>query len=334
MKILVTGGCGFIGTNFVRLVYRARPDWEIVNLDKLTYAGNRSNLKDLEKSPRYRFVKGDICSPSTALRAMRGCDYVAHFAAESHVDRSILRPDEFLKTNVTGTMVLMRAAQEAGVKRFLHVSTDEVYGDIPAPAHSVESDPLWPNSPYAASKAASDHLARSFHRTYGLPVMVTRASNNFGPYQYPEKVLPLWITNLLEDDPIPMYGDGGQVRDWLFVEDHARALLLVLESGQPGEIYNVGGTRSCTNLELAKGLLQALGKDAGLIRRVQDRPGHDRRYALDCSKLKALGWKTETGFDAALKLTVEWYKSHEEWWRRLKKKSAYKGYYKKQYAKR
>ena len=334
MRILVTGGCGFIGTNFVRLLHRTRPDWEIVNLDKLTYAGNPANLKDLEKSPRYRFIKGDICSTAAVLRAMRGCDHVVHFAAESHVDRSILEPDAFLNTNVVGTMVLMKAAVELGVKRFLHVGTDEVYGDIPAPRESAEDDPLWPNSPYAASKAAADHLARSFHRTYGLPVMVTRASNNFGPYQYPEKVLPLWITNAIDDAPLPMYGDGGQIRDWLFVEDHARALLLVLSAGQPGEIYNVGGTYACTNRELGRRVLAALGKGPDMIQRVQDRPGHDRRYALDCSKLKALGWKPELGFDAALERTIEWYRGNEPWWRRLKKKTDYKGYYRKQYVKR
>lgn len=332
MRLLVTGGCGFIGANFIRHVREARPGWEIVNLDKLTYSGNPENLKDLERSRGYRFVKGDICSPAAVIKAMKGADAVAHFAAETHVDRSILDASAFLKTNVLGTQVLLKAALECGVKRFLHVGTDEVYGDVPAPLKSKEDDPLSPNNPYAASKAAADHLVRSFHRTYGLPALVTRSSNNFGPYQYPEKVVPLWITNAMEDNPLPMYGDGGQVRDWLFVLDHAKALLFALEKGTPGEIYNIGGTRSCTNLELARTLLRTLGKPESLIHRVADRPGHDRRYALDSSKFKALGWSALTSFEDALEATVAWYRSKEPWWRRLKSKGTFKTYYKKQYA--
>jgi len=334
MRFLVTGGCGFIGSNFIRHVIEARPDWEIVNLDKLTYAGNPANLADLRRSPRYRFIRGDISTPSTAVEAMKDCQAVVHFAAETHVDRSILEPDRFLKTNVLGTMTLMKAALEAGVERFLHVGTDEVYGDVPAPRQSKESDPLLPNSPYAASKAAADHIARAFHRTYGLPVVVTRCSNNFGPYQYPEKVIPLWITNALEDKPLPLYGDGKQIRDWLYVTDHAKALLFVLERGAPGEIYNIGGTHACTNLDLARSLLSMLGKPHSLIQAVADRPAHDRRYALDCSKLETLGWKPETPFVEALEATISWYRVNEQWWRKLKKRADYRSYYQKQYAKK
>ncbi|UPT73324.1 MAG: dTDP-glucose 4,6-dehydratase [Elusimicrobiota bacterium] len=328
MKVLVTGGLGFIGSNFIRHLVSARPGWTIVNLDKQTYAGNPKNLAGL----KVKTVKKDICDPKAVDAAMKGADYVVHFAAETHVDRSILDASAFIQTNVIGTQVLLDAALRHGVKRFLHVSTDEVYGSV-ATGHSVETDKLEPNSPYAASKAASDLLVRSYFVTHKAPVLTTRASNNYGPYQYPEKALPLMITNFMEDKPFPMYGDGRQVRDWLHAVDHARAILLVLEKGSLGEIYNVGGSFDCENRELISKVLSLMGKPSTLITPVEDRKGHDRRYALDCSKLLKLGFKHAYDFEKGLAETIEWYRKNEAWWRPLKVAGGYRTYLKKAYKK-
>ncbi len=329
MKILVTGGLGFIGSNFIRHLTEARPGWTIVNLDKQTYAGNPKNLAGL----KVKTVKKDICDAKAVDAAMKGAEYVVHFAAETHVDRSILDASEFIRTNVIGTQVLLDAALRHGVKRFLHVSTDEVYGSVPT-GHSVETDRLEPNSPYAASKAASDLLVRSYFVTHKAPVLTTRASNNYGPYQYPEKALPLMITNFMEDKPFPMYGDGRQVRDWLHAVDHARAILLVLEKGELGGIYNVGGSFDCENRELIQRVLTIMGKPGTLVTPVEDRKGHDRRYALDCSKLLALGFKHQYDFEKGLTDTIAWYKANEKWWRPLKVAGGYRTYLKKAYKKK
>jgi dTDP-glucose 4,6-dehydratase len=331
MRLLVTGGLGFIGSNFIRHMLVADRRVRIVNLDLRTYAGNPANLADLPRDGRYRWVKGDIADPKAVDRCMRGAEAVVHFAAETHVDRSILDASVFLRTNVIGTQVLLDAALRHKVGRFVHVSTDEVYGSV-AKGFSREGDLLEPNSPYAASKAASDLLVRSYVVTHGLPVIVTRASNNFGPYQYPEKALPLMITNWMDGQPFPLYGDGRNVRDWLFVVDHARALATVLRRGRPGEVYNIGGTHSCSNRELIERVRVLMGVGPELVSRVADRPGHDRRYALDCSKLKGLGFRHAYGFTAALQATVDWYRANETWWRPLKKGGAYRRYYSRQYA--
>jgi dTDP-glucose 4,6-dehydratase len=324
----VTGGLGFIGSNFIRATLKARPSWRIVNLDARTYAGNPANLADVKS--RYQWIKADIRDPKVVERAMKGCEKVVHFAAETHVDRSILDASAFLTTNVIGTQVLLDAALRLGVRRFLHVSTDEVYGSIPK-GYSKEGDLLEPNSPYAASKAASDLLVRSYFVTHKAPVVTTRASNNYGPYQYPEKALPLMITNFMEDKPFPQYGDGRQVRDWLHVVDHARAILLVLEKGVLGDVYNIGGSYTCENRELISRVLKLMGKNASLVTRVDDRKGHDRRYALDCSKLKRLGFKHAYDFEKGLRETIAWYVSNEKWWRPLKVGGGYRSYYKAAY---
>ena len=326
MKVLVTGGLGFIGSNFIRHLVEARPSWDILNYDVQTYAGNPENLAGL----KVKTVKKDIRDAKAVDAAMKGRDLVVHFAAETHVDRSILDASAFLQTNVIGTQVLLDAALRHKVKRFLHVSTDEVYGSIPK-GESKEGDRLEPNSPYAASKAASDLLVRSYFVTHGAPVLTTRASNNYGPYQYPEKALPLMITNFMEDKPFPQYGDGRQVRDWLHAVDHARALLLVLEKGALGEVYNVGGSFDCENRELIAKVRGLMGKPASLVTRVPDRKGHDRRYALDCSKLKRLGFKHAYDFDGGLRETIEWYRANEAWWRPLKVAGGYRSYLKKAY---
>jgi dTDP-glucose 4,6-dehydratase len=331
-KVLVTGGLGFIGSNFVRHAMSARPSWRIVNLDKRTYAGNPANVADLPKG-RHRWVKGDICDARAVDDAMKGCEYVVHFAAETHVDRSILDASTFLRTNVVGTQTLLDAALRHKVRRFLHVSTDEVYGSVPK-GLSREGDTLEPNSPYAASKAASDLVARSYFVTHKAPVVTTRASNNYGPYQYPEKALPLMITNFMEDRPFPMYGDGRQVRDWLHVVDHARAVLHVLDKGVLGDVYNIGGSYTCENRELIAKVLALMGKDASLVTRVADRKGHDRRYALDCGKLKRLGFRHAYDFERGLRETIAWYRENEAWWRPLKGAGGYRAYYAKQYRKR
>ena len=333
MKLLVTGGLGFIGSNFIRHVLSTRIGVRVTNLDLRTYAGNPESVKDLARDPRYRWVRGDIADPRVVDRCVKGVDAVVHFAAETHVDRSILEAAVFLRTNVIGTQALLDAALRHKVGRFLHVSTDEVYGSV-ARGYSREDDRLLPNSPYAASKAASDLLVRSCVVTHGLPAVVTRASNNFGPFQYPEKALPLMITSWMDAKPFPLYGDGKNVRDWLFVLDHARALSLILRRGQDGEIYNIGGTYSCANRELVERVGALMGVGPELVRRVPDRLGHDRRYALDCGKLKALGFRHAYRFEQALRLTVEWYRRHESWWRPLKKDEGWRRYYQKQYSSR
>jgi len=332
MKILVTGGAGFIGSNFVRHMLAAHPDDSVVNLDKLTYAGNLENLRDVEADPRYRFVHADVCDRARVREAMEGADAVVHFAAETHVDRSNLGADDFLRTNVTGTFTLLEAARELRVGRFLAVSTDEVYGSI-AQGASREGDVLNPSNPYSASKAAADLLVRAYWTTHRLPVLITRSSNNFGPYQYPEKVIPLFVTNALEDKALPLYGDGKNVRDWLYVLDNCAAIDLVLRRGRDGEIYNIGGGTEVENLSLTRRILSLLGKPESLITPVTDRPGHDRRYALDSGKVRTLGWAPASSFDAALAATVEWYRSHEAWWRPIKS-GAFRAYYQTQYAAR
>ena len=318
MRWLVTGGSGFIGSHFVRLVLRERPGLEVVNLDAMTYAGNAANLLDCEEDPRYRFVRGNICDPAAVEQALAGADAIVNFAAETHVDRSIAEPDTFVKTDVLGTHVLLQAARTHRIGRFLQVSTDEVYGDVPHGASS-EGDPVRPRSPYAASKASADLLVFAYHATYGVPAMATRGSNTYGPNQFPEKIVPLFVTNLLDDLPVPVYGDGLQIRDWLFVEDHARAILHVLERGEPGNVYNVSGETPRTNLELTRILVDRCGRSmTSHVQHVTDRPGHDRRYAIDSTKLRALGWRPRTSFDAGIARTIDWYRENESWWRPLK----------------
>ena len=332
MKILVTGGAGFIGSNFVRHILVNHPDDSVVNLDKLTYAGNLENLRDIEKDPRYRFVRGDICDGAIVREAMESVDAVVHFAAETHVDRSNAGADEFLRTNASGTFTLLETARALGLQRFVAIGTDEVYGSI-AKGAAREIDPLNPSNPYSASKAAADLLARAYWTTHKLPVIVTRSSNNFGPYQYPEKVIPLFITNALEDKPLPLYGDGKNVRDWLYVLDNCAALDLILRKGKDGEIYNIGGSHEVENMVLTRQVLHLLGKPETLITPVADRPGHDRRYALDSGKVRGLGWKPAHTFGAALEATVAWYREHEAWWKPIKS-GAFRAYYEKQYSKR
>jgi dTDP-glucose 4,6-dehydratase len=311
MRWLVTGGLGFIGSHFIRLALQERPDLEVVNLDAMTYAGNPANLSDLERTPRYRFLRGDICD-SAAVRDAIG------IRAETHVDRSIDNPEAFLRTDTLGTQVLLEALRGGRVSRLLQVSTDEVYGEV-AEGESTESDPLRPRSPYAASKAAADLLALAYHATYGLPVVITRGSNTYGPNQYPEKIVPLFITNLLDDRRVPLYGDGLQIRNWLYVDDHARAVLHVLEHGAPGGIYNAGGGSSLTNLDLTRVLIGACGRSLERhVEHVADRLGHDRRYALDSSRLHALGWRPQVRFEEGIAGTVAWYRANEAWWRPLK----------------
>jgi dTDP-glucose 4,6-dehydratase len=333
MKILVTGGAGFIGSAFVRLSLATRPDVAIVNLDKLTYAGNLENLEPVAGDARYRFVRGDICdAPLVAeLFAEEKPQAVVHFAAESHVDRSILSPEPVFETNLRGTFTLLEAARRHHTPLFLHVSTDEVYGSIEPPAEADESYPLRPSSPYSASKAGADLLALSYWTTYRVPVMVTRASNNYGPYQFPEKLIPLMISNALEDKPLPIYGDGLQVRDWLYVDDHCRALWAVLDKGRPGEIYNIGGSCSLPNREVVRKILQVTGKPESLMQTVADRPGHDRRYALSSAKITAeTGWRPQVDFEAGLASTIAWYQAHGDWVRRVKS-GEYQSYYARNY---
>lgn len=315
MKILITGGAGFIGSNYCRYTL-ANSDDSVVIYDALTYAGNLSTIKDMQEGPdgsRVSFVKGDICDPEAMREAMRGVDGVVHFAAESHVDRSIDGPGAFVKTNCIGTNVVMDTARQLEIGRVLHISTDEVYGSVET-GHSLETDPLAPRSPYSASKAGSDLIALSYFTTYGVPVMVTRSSNNFGPYQYPEKVIPRFVTNLLGGHKVPLYGDGLNMRDWIYVEDNCAAVDTAFRKGAPGEIYNVGASREITNLELTNAILDALGMGQDMIERVADRLGHDRRYAVDCSKLRALGWDMKREFPAALAETIDWYKNNQWWW--------------------
>lgn len=331
MKLFVTGGAGFIGSNFIPHILSGGGRYSVVNYDKLTYAGNLSNLISVSQNPDYRFVHGDICDAATVERAMIGCDWVVHFAAESHVDRSIYEPAPVIETNLTGTFVLLQVARKVGIKRFLHVSTDEVYGDISAEIFAGEKDRLNPSSPYSASKAGSDLLVQSYIRTYGFPGLITRSSNNYGPYQFPEKFLPLMITNALEDRPLPIYGDGKQQRDWLHVEDNCRGILAVLEHGRIGEVYNLGGSEVIENLALARHVLRLLGKPESLVFFVKDRPGHDRRYALNCSKIKdELGWSPVVSLDEGLQQTIHWYRTHSEWLAAVRG-GEYRSYYEKYY---
>jgi dTDP-glucose 4,6-dehydratase len=338
MKVLVTGGCGFIGSNFIRYFLKSYSNDSVINVDKLTYAGNLENLSDLSHSPRYYFIKGDIAdAPRMEELIGKGVDAVVNFAAESHVDRSIEDPSAFMKTNVFGTFVLLEAVRKVFPRqriRFIHVSTDEVYGSLGETGAFTEETHLAPNSPYSASKTAADMLVRAYHRTYGLPALITRCSNNFGPYQFPEKLIPLMISNALEDKELPIYGDGMHVRDWIYVEDHCRALDAVLHHGREGEVYNIGGRNERPNLSVAKTILGRLGKPDSLIRFVADRLGHDRRYAINFSKIeRELGWKPLVSFEEGISLTVEWYQTHREWWKKIKT-GEYLDYYERMYKNR
>lgn len=317
MKLLVTGGCGFIGSNFIRYMLKKHPSYKIINLDKLTYCGCRGNLKDIEKDRRYRFVKGDICDRKVVDKLARQCDAIVNFAAESHVDRSIEDSTSFINTNVYGTQVLLDAAKKYKIKKFCQISTDEVYGSIQKGSFK-ETSLLHPNSPYAASKAAGDHLALAYYTTFKVPVIITRSSNNFGPYQFPEKVIPLFITNLLENKKVPLYGDGLNVRDWLYVIDNCKAIDLVLHKGKPGEIYNIGGGYEIPNIKLTRILLKLLNKTYSMIKYVPDRLGHDRRYSLESRKITYLGWRPTNDFKKAIEETIDWYKNNKNWWKKLK----------------
>jgi len=332
MRLLVTGGCGFIGSNFIRYVLTEHPDDRVVNLDKLTYAGNPANLADFEHDARYAFVQGDIADAELVRDVARGVDAIVNFAAPSHVDRSILDADEFLRTNVLGVRVLLDAVRTLGVPRLLHVSTDEVYGSI-ATGAATEASPLRPSNPYSAAKAGGDLLALAYWNTHGVPVVVTRSSNNFGPYQYPEKLIPLFITNALENQPLPVYGDGLQVRDWIYVLDNCAAIDLVLRTGRDGEVYNIAGGHEVANATVTREILRWLGKPESLVQMVADRPGHDRRYALDATKLARLGWAPRYPFASALESTVRWYREHDAWWRPLKS-GDFRAYYERQYGRR
>lgn len=320
MRLLVTGGCGFIGSNFIRYILNNHPSYRIINLDKLTYAGNPENLMDVRANKNYTFIKGDICDSKLINRAITKCDCLLNFAAETHVDRSIQNASSFVATNVQGTFILLEAAKRRGLKRFIQISTDEVYGSV-LKGKSREIDPLFPNSPYSASKAAADHLARSYYVTYKLPVIITRSSNNFGPYQYPEKIIPLFITNILENKKVPLYGDGLHRRDWLYVLDNCRAIDCVLHKGKAGEVYNIGVGSEIPNIILTRRILKLMRAPESFISTVKDRLGHDRRYALDCRKVRALGWSPSFSFSQGLWLTIDWYKENQRWWKRLKRPS-------------
>ena len=338
MKVLVTGGCGFIGSNFIHYFLKKYPEYSLINVDKLTYAGNLKNLSGLPDSPRYTFIRGDIADSLRMEDVVRqGVDAVINFAAESHVDRSIEAPGDFMKTNVFGTFVLLEAIRKGSSKRsirFLQVSTDEVYGSLGERGAFTEETPLAPNSPYSASKASADLMVRAYHRTFGLPTLITRCSNNYGPYQFPEKLIPLIISNAVEGKELPVYGDGLQVRDWIHVEDHCRGLDVVLHRGRPGEVYNIGGQSEKSNLSVIKTILDHLGKPHSLIRFVKDRPGHDRRYAIDFSKIeKTLGWGPSVSFEEGIRQTIAWYQAYGEWWREIKT-GEYRDYYQRMYGNR
>jgi len=329
VKLLVTGGCGFIGSNFIRHVLGAHPEDRVVNLDRLTYAGNPANLADVEGDTRYAFVHGDICDAALVRDVARGVDAVVNLAASTHVDRSLMEPDEFLRTDVFGVFTLLEAVRDLKIPRLLHISTDEVYGSVEH-GSSREGDALRPSNPYSASKAGGDLLALAYWQTHRVPVVITRSSNNFGPFQYPEKVIPLFVTNALEDTPLPLYGDGRNVRDWLYVLDNCAAIDLVLRRGKDGEVYNIGGGHEVENVVLTRQILRLTGKPETLIQPVRDRPGHDRRYALDSKKVQQLGWAPRHAFAAALEATVAWYREHEAWWRPLKS-GEFRAYYARQY---
>lgn len=335
MKLLVTGGAGFIGSNFVLYMLRQHPDYQIINVDALTYAGNLENLKSVEGNPNHIFVKADITDAKAMDKLIgQGVDVIVNFAAESHVDRSILEPDIFVKTNVLGTQVLLDAAKKHGVTKYVQVSTDEVYGTLGETGLFSEMTPLAPNSPYSASKAGGDLLVRAYHETFGLPVNITRCSNNYGPYQFPEKLIPLMISKALADEPLPVYGDGLNIRDWLYVEDHCSAIDLVIHQGRNGEVYNIGGNNERTNLHIVRTILAQLGKPESLIKYVQDRPGHDRRYGIDPTKtMQELGWKPKHSFEKGIEETIRWYLDNKDWWTRIQS-GAYQEYYAKQYGDR
>ncbi len=332
-RVLVTGGAGFIGSNYVRYALQQHPDWSLVVLDKLTYAGNLDNLAGLME--RIEFLRGDIASPADVAKAMAGCEAVINFAAESHVDRSLLDCRPFVRTNVEGTMVLLDAARKLGVRRFCQVSTDEVYGDLAGTdRHSVETDPLAPRSPYAATKAAAEHMVISYGVSFGLDVVITRGSNTYGPYQYPEKIIPLFITNAIEDRPLPLYGDGSAVRDYMHAEDHAAGIDLVLHRGEPGGIYNLGARYEIPGLEVAERILQLLGKPRELMRFVQDRPGHDYRYSVDPGRAERLGWTRRWSWPEGLAQTVRWYLDNERWWQAVKQRLEFRDHERKWYSQR
>ncbi|MBV8489081.1 MAG: dTDP-glucose 4,6-dehydratase [Candidatus Eremiobacteraeota bacterium] len=334
MRWLITGGLGFIGSNFVRIALRERPELTVVNLDAMTYAGNPANLHDVESDSRYRFIRGNICDPAGVREAIGdGVDAIVNFAAETHVDRSILDPEEFLRTDILGTHMLLEAVRERHIPRFVQVSTDEVYGHVPE-GESLETDPLRPRSPYSASKAGGDLQVLAYFTTYETPVLITRGSNTYGPYQYPEKLIPLFVTNLIDDQSVPVYGDGMQVRDWLYVEDHARGILHAVEHGEIGNVYNIGGGNPRTNIEITRLLVEDCGRSMEThVKHVVDRPGHDRRYAVNSSKLHGLGWMPRMPFDEGIRETIAWYRANEAWWRPLKS-GDFLEYYKRQYAHR
>jgi dTDP-glucose 4,6-dehydratase len=329
VRLVVTGGAGFIGSNFVRFMLRRYDDLDVVNLDKLTYAGNLDNLRDVEDDARYTFVKGDICDAAVVRAALQGADAVVNFAAETHVDRSISGPQDFISTDVLGTHTLLEAVRELAIARYVQISTDEVYGSTETGSFTEESD-LAPSSPYSASKAGADLLVLAYHRTYEAPVLITRSSNNYGPWQYPEKIIPLFITNAIDDQALPVYGDGLNVRDWLYVDDNCAGIDAVLRKGALGEVYNIGGGNEVRNLALTRQILELLGKSPELIRFVADRPGHDRRYSIDCGKLQALGWRPATPFETGLERTVSWYRDNPPWWRKIKS-GEWRKYYEQQY---
>ncbi len=334
MKILVTGGAGFIGSNFIRVVLGSGKGYSVVNFDKLTYAGNLANLESIADNPRYSFIRGDICDAAAVEAAVQGCDAVVHFAAESHVDRSIYEPAASIETNVKGTFVLLQVARKQSISRFLHISTDEVYGDIEPGKFADENSPIQPSSPYSSSKASSDLLVKSYVRTYGFPALITRSSNNYGPYQFPEKFLPLMITNALDNKPLPIYGDGKQERDWLHVEDNCKGVLAVLERGRIGEVYNLGGSDIVENLTIARQLLRLIGKPETLLSYVKDRPGHDRRYALKCDKAeRELSWKPLITLEDGFRQTIDWYRANTAWMAGVRG-GDYMNYYQKYYENR